>query len=100
MLDVNAYELINKCSPFVIFDFIRSVVGETTARATTRHTTTDQGLQEPLPDTQQQINDCKSDYQTHNSRSTTARATTRHTTADREEWLHRTSSHHITESVK
>ena len=32
MLEVNSYELINKCSPFVSFDLIRSVGGrETTA---------------------------------------------------------------------
>ena len=42
MLDVKAYELINKCSLFVLFDFIRSVGGKTT-------------VQERLPDTQQQI---------------------------------------------
>ena len=41
MLDVNAYEFINKCSPFVLFNFIRSVGGETTARATTIHRTAD-----------------------------------------------------------
>ena len=40
MLDVNSYELINKCSPFVLFNFIRIVGGnKTTLRATTRHTT-------------------------------------------------------------
>ena len=34
MVDVNSYELINKCSPFVLFDLIRSVGGsETTMTA-------------------------------------------------------------------
>ena len=27
MLDVNSYELINKCSTFILFDLIRSVGG-------------------------------------------------------------------------
>ena len=27
MLDVNSYELINTCSPFVLFDLIKSVGG-------------------------------------------------------------------------
>ena len=40
MLDMNSYELINKCSQFVLFDLIRSVGGrETTATTTTESTT-------------------------------------------------------------
>ena len=38
MFGVNSYELINKCSPFILFDLIRSVGGRamtTTAESTT-----------------------------------------------------------------
>ena len=58
MLDVNSYELINKCSTFLLFDLIRSVGGrEATATAEKRpqrkdydrlqRLQTQQGLQQP-----------------------------------------------------
>ena len=79
MLDVNAYKLINKCSPFVLFDFIRSVGGKTTATATSTPATETTATVVALM---------------------TARATTRKITSDREKWRHQTSSNHTTESVK
>ena len=40
MLEVNSYELINKCSTFVLFDLIRSVGGrEATTEKRLRSTT-------------------------------------------------------------
>ena len=78
MLDVNAYELSNKCSPFVLFNFIRSMGGKTTA--TTESTTATETTATVLA-------------------LRTARATTRKTTTEREEkWRHRTISNHMTES--
>ena len=39
MLDVNSYELINKCSTFVLFDLIKSVGGREATATTEREAT-------------------------------------------------------------
>ena len=56
MFDVNSYKLINKCSPFILFDSIRNVGGETTMTTkSARAIEATKLLQERQPDTQQQM---------------------------------------------
>ena len=71
---MNLYELINKRSPFVLFNFIRSVGGK----------------QLPLQSLQQQPRQ----QQTVVAKRTAKVTILRQTTADREERPHRTSSNH------
>ena len=79
MLDLNSYELINYCSPFILFDFIRSVRGKTTA--TTESTTATEATAIVVA-------------------LRTASATIPDKLPQIEKWRHRTSSNHTTESVK
>ena len=76
MLVVNSYELNNKCSPFVIIDFIRSVGG----RATTTPT--------------------ESTTAAEATATVVARLQTSHVDRSRDEWRHPTSRKHTNENVK
>ena len=78
MLEVNSYELINKCSPYILLNFIKIKC----ERKTTTPTNST-----PATETTPNVVALR-----------TAKATTRQTKADREEWSHRTSSYHTTES--